>query len=323
MKKSRGFGKSATSSKAVASIGLVALTLLLIPYMFEYENVTKLMSDTKKIERESPADENLVAHLELQWDERRRERQAAMSTSDRESFDIYEPEATCFDEERFGSEIRYHAYGDGPKFICGVNFIAKKAATAGGYHHGRDKNCLVYSVGSNNQVDFEKAAHKFLNGCEIHTFDPTLSKPFIGGEYATFHPWGLGEDGITSSFKNKTWVAKSFQTVMRELGHTNRTIDIIKIDCEGCEYQVMPPLFELISAGKAKVDQILIELHLRGKKGELLKEFFSGADKAKMRIFHKERNGWGCSGTKCAEYALASETFLRKANSFAIHPSGS
>ena len=191
MKKSRGFGKSAaSSSKAVASIGLVALTLLLIPYIYQYENVIKLMSDIKKIERESPADENRVAHLELQWDERRRERQAAMSTSDRESFDIYEPEATCFDEERFGSEIRYHAYGDGPKFICGVNFIAKKAATAGGYHHGRNKNCLVYSVGSNNQVDFEKAAHKFLNGCEIHTFDPTLSKPFIGGGVCNIPPLG-------------------------------------------------------------------------------------------------------------------------------------
>ena len=45
MKKSRGFGKSTTSSKAVASIGLVALTLLLIPYIYQYENVIKLMFD--------------------------------------------------------------------------------------------------------------------------------------------------------------------------------------------------------------------------------------------------------------------------------------
>ena len=45
MKKS-GFEKSAASSKAVASaIGLVALTLLLIPYIYQYENVNKLMFD--------------------------------------------------------------------------------------------------------------------------------------------------------------------------------------------------------------------------------------------------------------------------------------
>ena len=44
------------------------------------------------------------------------------------SFDIYEPEATCLSEERFGSDTRYHAFGDGPKFICGVDFIAHQTA---------------------------------------------------------------------------------------------------------------------------------------------------------------------------------------------------
>ncbi len=64
MKKSLGFGKSTRSSKAVAlAIGLAALTLLLIPYIYQYENVTKLMSDTKKIERESPADEGLCRRM--------------------------------------------------------------------------------------------------------------------------------------------------------------------------------------------------------------------------------------------------------------------
>ena len=52
MKKSRGFGKSTRSSKAVAlAIGLVALTLLLIPYIYQYENVIKLMFDIKDAQR--------------------------------------------------------------------------------------------------------------------------------------------------------------------------------------------------------------------------------------------------------------------------------
>ena len=63
-----------------------------------------------------------------------------------QSFDLYEPEATCLDEERFGTRIRYDAFGDGPKFICGVDYLAKKAAAAG-------ENCLVYSVGSKNHVE--------------------------------------------------------------------------------------------------------------------------------------------------------------------------
>jgi hypothetical protein len=61
MKKSRRFGNSATSSKAVAlAIGLVALALLLIPYLYLYENVIKL-------ERESYAD---VLHFNDSADKR-------------------------------------------------------------------------------------------------------------------------------------------------------------------------------------------------------------------------------------------------------------
>jgi len=53
MKKSLGFGKSTTSSKAVASaIGVAALTLLLIPYIYQYENVNKLMGASREHEPE-------------------------------------------------------------------------------------------------------------------------------------------------------------------------------------------------------------------------------------------------------------------------------
>ena len=83
----------------------------------------------------------------------------------------------------------------------------------------------------------------------------------------------------------------------------------------------MPPLFELIASGKIKVDQVLIELHhtkvgrrLRGDFGRTLQRFFAAADRAKLRITHKERNQWGCDGYRCVEYALVSEAFLREAN---------
>ena len=59
--------------------------------------------------------------------------------------------------------------------------------------------CLLYSIGSNNEIGFEKSIKEFV-GCEIHTFDPTLRQAFIGGEYATFHPWALGTDGQVVQF---------------------------------------------------------------------------------------------------------------------------
>ena len=78
----------------------------------------------------------------------------------------------------------------------------------------------------------------------------------------------------------------------------------------------MPPLFELIASGNVQVDQVLIELHDSKQDNftSQLNEFFSAADKAKLRIVHKERNQWGCDGFRCVEYALVSESFLREAN---------
>ena len=254
--------------------------------------------------------------LDNLFNERRKIRQQATPTykykNDKMKFDLYEPEANCFSEERFGSDsgIRYEAFGDGPKFVCGADVLATKKA-----------KCLVYSVGSNNDIRFEKAVHTYMKGCDIHTFDPTLSdKPFVGGDVATFHPWGLGSDGgkegNTMHKRKNDGERMSFQTIFHNLGHTNRTLDILKIDCQGCEYAAMIPLFELIAAGRVKVDQVLIELHDSKKKNftTQLNQFFSAADKAKLRIVHKERNQWGCDGFRCVEYALVSESFLRQAN---------
>ena len=170
-----------------------------------------------------------------------------------------------------------------------------------------------------NSKPAKNFAFEFRISCSssMLTLDDT---PFVGGEYATFHPWGLGTDGgkegVTMHERRNDGERKSFQTVMQKLGHTNRTIDILKIDCQGCEYASMPPLFELIASGNVQVDQVLIELHDSKQDNftSQMNEFFSAADKAKLRIVHKERNQWGCDGFRCVEYALVSESFLREAN---------
>ena len=285
-----------------------------------YSNNFSRAADVSNAQRSSSC-KKLLDELDNQFDERRRGREEHTPPTKVEynkKFDLYEPEATCISEERFGSKVRYHAFGDGPKFVCGVDVIAKKA---------KQSNCLVYSVGSNNDVRFEQAVHTFINGCEVHTFDPTLKdEQFVGGEYATFHPWGLGTDGgkegNTMHGRANDGSRKSFETIIKELGHENRKIDILKIDCQGCEYSAMPPLFELIASGKVQVDQVLIEMHARkdGNFLDMLRDFFMAADKAKLRIFHKERNGWGCDGFRCVEYAFVSESFLREANGASMCP---
>ena len=161
--------------------------------------------------------------------------------------------------------------------------------------------------------------------CETHTFDPTMiGMKFKGEEYSTFHPWGLGAEGEVVPFTRKEVNSNlSFDTIIKKLGHQHRHIDVVKIDCEGCEYTAMPPLCDAIATGQVKVDQILIEMHTRwSERGRLLFPVFEALDKAKMRIFHKERNQWGCSGRSCVEYAFASEEFLRKVNGNMICPEG-
>jgi hypothetical protein len=279
-----------------------------------------LVSQTKSLESfsvrrasESPgvspdvACEQMLDSFDAKFNQRRSARKENYGEyrddyDDGEVYDLFEPEAVCFDEERFGTRERYNAFGDGPKFVCAVDLIAEK---------NKEDPCLVYSVGSKNQIEFEVAVSNFL-GCETHTFDPTLKKAFVGDKYATFHPLGIGIDGKQSEYKEFEWTSKGIETIMKELGHLNRTLDILKIDCEGCEYKAMPVLFEAIAAGRLKVNQIQIELH--GILFDRVERFFEAADKAKMRVFHKERNHWGCRGYKCLEYALISEDFLREAN---------
>ena len=230
-------------------------------------------------------------------------------------FDLFEPEAVCVTEERFGGtnhHRRYDSFGDGPKFACGVDYLHDL------YKDKKDNNnCLVYSIGSNNKIDFEVAVKEYI-GCEIHTFDPTLSTPFVGDDYATFHPWGLGKDHAKVKFNDKSFSTKSLERIVKDLGHTNRKIDMFKIDCEGCEYDAMPPVFDAVAKGQLQIDQILIELHRKPDPYELFADFFGAADKAGYRITHKERNHWGCGGFGCIEYVFVSEDFLRRSTAAAI-----
>jgi Methyltransferase domain len=51
------------------------------------------------------------------------------------------------------SQIPY--YGDGPKFVCGLAFLRNKT------------DCLVYSIGSNQEDGFERGVLKVAPNCEV------------------------------------------------------------------------------------------------------------------------------------------------------------
>jgi hypothetical protein len=188
------------------------------------------------------------------------------------------------------------AFGDGGKFICGIKTVGLKG-----------KDCLVYSIGSNYDTSFETSMRK-VTQCEMHTFDPTIDPTLLNAVAAqhnfTVHDWGLGATEGPLAHERHNGTVMPFPNVLKRLGHENKTIDILKIDCEGCEFTAMQPLFDGCQAKHFGVGQLQVELH--GTDFKQIRAFFEAADRCGLMIFHKERNHWGCNGYTCVEFSLIS-----------------
>jgi hypothetical protein len=129
--------------------------------------------------------------------------------------------------------------------------------------------------------------------CEIHTIDPTIGEQpsnLPSGKNIHFHPWGLAEKNDESY--------KTLPSIIKELGHTGREIDILKIDCEGCEWTSYAKWFD----GNTIIRQIQIELHAgtEGKAPVSALSFVLFLRSKDYVIFHKEANILGCGGS-CIE----------------------
>jgi len=133
-------------------------------------------------------------------------------------------------------EDRIGLPGEGGKWICGVSNLLQKP------------NCVVYSMGSNGQHDFEDDI-MVNTQCEIHTFDMDDFSRVFNGTRVHFHKSKIG-DGTDGTQTITYW--------MNKLGHKH--IDVLKIDIEMGEY----PAFEhlLKQYPLPWIGQILIEIHL-------------------------------------------------------------
>ena len=140
------------------------------------------------------------------------------------------PNFNCPHVERVGE-------GEGTKFLCYPHRLVRDDET-------NKKDCLVYSVGCAGDFNFEDAMSKKYNKeCEIHIFDPAnWTRPNdVQEKNIHYHPWGLLSTYNHES-KSVVWpkgyggVYKTFPETIELLGHQDRTIDIFKIDCEGCEW---------------------------------------------------------------------------------------
>ena len=147
-----------------------------------------------------------------------------------------EPAVTRAREERVGPA------GEGGKWLCDPNRLRARGA-----------DCLICSVGSFDDFSFEEAITRDVSSArEIHAFDHTVSNPRNKPCGVHFHPWGLGgarePDGSD---------LKGLADIVVALGHKGRTIDVLKIDCEGCEWSTYGSWFD----ADVRVDEMLVEIH--------------------------------------------------------------
>jgi hypothetical protein len=161
--------------------------------------------------------------------------------------------------------------GDGPKWTCDPHRLIEKP------------DCLIYSVGSRGVYRFEDGIINILrenymqsattattttivNGwfpnCEIHVFDPNpMYKRDNDPIQRNIHYHAIGLKSSYQSFDYgpfpKSFEFLSLQDIQQRLGHTDRRIDIFKIDCEGCEWSTYLDWLQ----PSVDIRQILIETH--------------------------------------------------------------
>lgn len=183
--------------------------------------------------------------------------------------------------------------GDGGKTVCDLRRLLLAA-----------QPCHVISIGSNGEPSFEIAVHGVAPHCVIDTFDGTLNGTREGlrsnlPSYINFIPMNV--DG-------NTWrrYDRAMGSIAPSRGGGMHHISLLKMDCEGCEFDALPPFLDNLC-----IDQILLEIHIcrQGSGGLRMARRLQQAHRLMMRldtqyrIFNVEPNIAYGDGL-CIEYSF-------------------
>ncbi len=106
----------------------------------------------------------------------------------------------------------------------------------------------------------------------------------------TVHPWGFRPTNKASMGSGTdSTAAPAFKTIhdtLTELGHLDKTISILALDCEGCEWDIYGDILDL----DASFQQILIQLH---GTPSVANEFFTSMLNAGYFIYNREMDPGG------------------------------
>lgn len=132
----------------------------------------------------------------------------------------------CRSLKKFGRE---NTIGDTGKFLCNADVIFQQP------------DCIIYSLGSNNQFDFEEAILREFPKCKVYTFDCTSKPPPDTENYKNviFNKWCLGpKDFIAEGGREY----RTLESIMQTLNHPS--IQLLKMDIEGWEMDVFEAMLK-------------------------------------------------------------------------------
>jgi hypothetical protein len=183
----------------------------------------------------------------------------------------------------------YRRDGDGGKWICRPKEIRARGAS-----------CLVYSIGSDGEFSFEAGVHANISSaCEIHTFDRNPIEHYLNPMYQPGYPhernppyvqYHVAAIGPTPG--------KSIAQLVQEQGHMGRQIDILKIDCEGCEWTTFRTLFD---SAAASIQRVMIEVHGHRRKEETRLSIYNFFRDRGYWMYHADDDGhnWDVAFMRC------------------------
>ena len=113
------------TSQGLLFLKLVSLLALIVGiYVLTESSMPSFsISSTGRVHHSTTTCQERIDELDRIFNQRRNARIeliADINKDDTPSYDLYEPEAVCFSEERFGSEKRYTAFSDGTFFLVEI-----------------------------------------------------------------------------------------------------------------------------------------------------------------------------------------------------------